>query len=61
MFESTNASKSNSCSKRSVKKETLIMGKTLNGYLRDNKENYQKNGVNNIQKMRIKLKIGKKN
>lgn len=36
------------------------MGKTLNNYLRDNKENYQKNGVNNIQKMRIKLKIAKK-
>lgn len=36
------------------------MGKTLNSYLRENKENYQKNGVNNLQKMRVKLKISKK-
>ena len=34
MFESTNGSKNNSCSKKTVKKETLIMGKTLNSYLR---------------------------
>ena len=36
------------------------MGKTLSSYLRENKENYQKNGANNYQKMRVKLKITKK-
>ena len=37
MFETTNGSKNNSCCKKGVKKETLILGKTLNGYLRENK------------------------
>ncbi len=60
MFDSSNGSKNNSCSKKGNKKETLIMGKSLNSYLRQNKENYQKNGANNIQKMRVKLKISKK-
>lgn len=60
MFESSGNSRNNSGGKRRVRKETLIMGKSPQSYVKENKENYQRNGPNTLQRLRIKLKINKK-
>lgn len=36
------------------------MGKSPKGYVKENKENFMRLNFNNMQKMRVKLKISKK-
>lgn len=46
---------------RSVKEGVKrTVGKSPKGYVKENKENFMRLNLNNMQKMRVKLKINKK-